>query len=228
MKKVKNLSNLGFSYFILSSIYVVIKYLKTVYILMLKSLHKKKHNLLIFTAARSDFGILKQTIIKSFNDKRFNTTLIINSAHKSKIFGETISEIDKKFKKKSVLLKFNYRKSMEEDILIYFKNIIEKTNKILKLKKFDFALILGDSYEMLGFSFCCLNYKIPIVHLCGGSETLGSLDDIYRFSISKMARVHLVETMKHKKKLNSIGIKKNIHIVGAPALENIKLIKKSF
>ena len=191
---------------------------------MLKSMLKKRHNLLIFTAARSDFGILRNTIERSLNDKRFDTKLIINPAHKSKIFGETINEISKKIKKKSILLNFNYKSSKKENILDYFSKIIKETNIILKKNNSDSALILGDRYEMLAFAFCCLNHKIPIVHLCGGSETLGSLDNIYRYSISKMSKIHLVETSNHKSKLKKLGINQNIHIVGAPGLEN--LIKK--
>ena len=80
---------------------------------------------------------------------------------------------------------------------------------------------MGDRYETMLFSFCCLFYKIPIIHLSGGSITEGSIDDIFRFSISKMAKIHLIETDFHKKNLLKIGLKKNLYVVGSPALENI-------
>ena len=52
-------------------------------------------------------------------------------------------------------------------------------------------------------------------------DTLGAHDDKYRYSISKMSFYHFVETPEHKKRLNENGIKKNIKIMGAPALENL-------
>ena len=93
-------------------------------------------------------------------------------------------------------------------------------------KKIDASIILGDRYEMLAISIASLNYNIPIMHFCGGSETLGSLDNIYRYSISKMATVHFLETNYHKNNLKKIGIKKNLFVVGAPALENLNKRKK--
>ena len=35
-----------------------------------------------------------------------------------------------------------------------------------------------------------------------------------------MSKFHFVETKYHKRKLNRMGINKNVFIVGAPALEN--------
>ena len=50
----------------------------------------------------------------------------------------------------------------------------------------------------------------------GGSETYGSIDNEYRNSISQMSKFHFVETKYHKRKLNRMGINKNVFIVGAP------------
>ena len=36
---------------------------------------------------------------------------------------------------------------------------------------------------MMGIAISCLNLNIPIIHLCGGSVTKGSLDNIYRYCI---------------------------------------------
>ena len=54
----------------------------------------QKHNLAIFTVGRSDFGILQNIIKRCELDKRFNLYLVIGSAHKSKIFGNTQKEIN--------------------------------------------------------------------------------------------------------------------------------------
>ena len=176
--------------------------------------------LAIFSSARSDFGILNNLILRLKKDKRFNPYLIIGGAHTSKIFGNTIDEI-KKLNIKKIFLRLKYSNSKEYNILKSAELTLKKSNNILRKTKFDGAVILGDRYETMLFSFCCLFYKIPIIHLSGGSNTEGSIDDIFRFSISKMARIHLIETDFHKKNLLKIGLRKNLYIVGAPALENI-------
>jgi len=100
--------------------------------------------------------------------------------------------------------------------------MVDETCKFFDINKVDAALILGDRYEMMAIALTCINYNIPIMHFCGGSETLGSIDDIYRYSISKMAFAHFLETSDHKINLKKLNIKKNLFIVGAPALENLK------
>ena len=181
-----------------------------------------KNKIAVFTVARSDFGIMKNIIHRIDNDDRFKLTCVIGAAHDSKIFGQTINEIKEMKIKKIKKLKFNYINSGSRNIMNYFQMMIDETCKFFDKNKFDAALILGDRYEMMAIALTCINYNIPIMHFCGGSETLGSIDDIYRYSISKMAFAHFLETSHHKKNLNKLNLKKNIFIVGAPALENLK------
>ncbi len=183
--------------------------------------------ILVFTAGRSDFGILKNLISKINSNKFFNLTLIIGPAHNSKVFGFTNQEIETLKIKKKIFLKSMKNNSSKNDILNSISKITKDIAYNFKKKIFDAAIILGDRYEALNFAFCCFNYGIPIVHIGGGSITLGSLDDVYRKCISQMANLHFVETIEHKKNLNNIGVKKNIFITGAPALENISSKKFS-
>lgn len=195
----------------------------TIHIFNLKTMKKK--NIAVFTAGRSDFGILKNLATKIEKSKFFNLFIIVGPAHQSKVFGNTKNEILKnKFNKIYYIKNYSYNlKDQNTSLLI--SNIIHKTSILFKRKKIDAAIILGDRYEMFAFAVTCMNFKIPIIHLGGGSITLGSQDDIYRNSISLMSSLHLVETKHHKKNLNLNGIKKNINIIGAPALENLKKIQ---
>jgi GDP/UDP-N,N'-diacetylbacillosamine 2-epimerase (hydrolysing) len=181
-----------------------------------------KKKIAVFTVARSDFGIMKNIIHRIDNDDRFELTCVIGAAHDSKVFGQTINEIKEMKIKRIKKFKFNYVNSDSKNIMNYFQMMIDKTCKFFDINKIDAALILGDRYEMMAIALTCINYNIPIMHFCGGSETLGSIDDIYRYSISKMAFAHFLETNHHKKNLNKLNIKKNLYIVGAPALENLK------
>ena len=188
-----------------------------------------KKNILVFTAARSDFGIMKNTIINLEKFKRFNFFLIVGSAHYSGLFGNTVSEIDKIKIKNKIKLNFKYsRNSSLKEITTNFTNTMINVQKIFEKKKIDCCLIMGDRYEMMALAIVCLNNNVPIAHICGGSETFGSIDNEYRNSISQMAKYHFVETKFHKKRLQKMGIDKNIFIVGAPALENLNKYTKDF
>ena len=184
-------------------------------------------NLAVFTAARSDFGIIRNLITSIEKDQRFNLTLLINSAHLENKFGNTDKEIKEISVKNKVYLKFKYRNSEPEDILNYYAKITQEISNFIKKSRPAAFIIMGDRYEMLAAAFTCLQYQVPIIHLCGGSITLGSLDNIYRDNISKMSDLHLVETIWHKNRLKKIGIQKNVFVVGAPALENLHVFKKT-
>ena len=183
--------------------------------------------ILVFTAGRSDSGILKNLINKINLHKSFNLTLIIGPAHNSKVFGFTKKEIENLQIKKKVHFKYKKNNSSTNDILNTMSQFTKDIANTFNHEKYDAAIILGDRYEPLNFAFCCFSYRIPIIHIGGGSITLGSLDDVYRKCISQMASLHFVETINHKKNLMNIGIKKNIFIVGAPALESISNKKNS-
>ena len=177
--------------------------------------------ILVFTAGRSDFGILKKLIKKINLSKQFNLTLVIGPAHNTNIFGSTNQEIKEIKIKNKINLNFKKNNSNKFDILNSMSQIIKEISIKLK-KKYTAAIVLGDRYESLNFAQCCFNLRIPIIHIGGGSISLGSLDDIYRKCISQMAKLHFVETVHNKKKnLENIGIKKNIFITGALALDNI-------
>ena len=66
--------------------------------------------ILVFTAGRSDFGILKNLISKIKSHKSFNLTLIIGPAHNSKIFGFTKQEIENLKIEKKIFLKYKKNK----------------------------------------------------------------------------------------------------------------------
>lgn len=185
-----------------------------------KIIHIKK-KIVIFSVGRSDLSILNNLITKIDKHPKLNLDLVICGAHYSYKFGMFKNEF--KLNKNNIhYFKIKYQASENQDILNYFTKHLYFSNKLFNKKKYDAAIIMGDRYEMLAVAIACLNYQIPIMHFCGGSITSGSLDNIYRYCISKIAKAHFVETQNHKKNLNNFGILKNIFIVGAPALENFK------
>lgn len=176
----------------------------------------KKINICTFTVARSDFGLLENILIRLNKDKKFSLDVFAGSTHYSKLFGNTSYLIEKK---KLKLINFQ-KNNLSNDVILNIESNLKYSNKVLKKKDYKACIILGDRYEMMAIALSSLNLNIPIIHLCGGSTTRGSLDNIYRYCISRMAYAHFVETKKHKINLIKNQIKKNIYIIGAPGLEN--------
>ena len=106
----------------------------------------------------------------------------------------SIEEIDKIKLNKKLRLNFSYSSNSNiKDILNNFSKTMLMAQDFFENKKIDCAIIMGDRYEMLAVALVCLNNNIPIAHVCGGSETYGSIDNEYRNSISQMSKFHFVE-----------------------------------
>ncbi len=189
-------------------------------------MEKYKIKIFYISVGRSDYGIIRNGIIQLQKNPKVLCYPVIIGAHHHKKFGNTKSEIIKDKLKNSIFLKLKYLNNKKNNTNFYIEQILNKLNKITNKYKPNICIITGDRYEMLGASLVCLNRNIPIIHFCGGSITVGSLDDSYRNIISNISELHFVETEKHKKQLLKKGVnKKKIYISGAPALENIKKIK---
>ena len=94
----------------------------------------------------------------------------------------------------------------------------------------ELVILLGDRYEIFSAAISAYFMRIPIAHFHGGEVTEGAIDESIRHSISKMASLHLVSSLLHKKRLIQLGENKmNIHNVGAlgiDVIKNTKLISK--
>ena len=98
-----------------------------------KKLQNKK-KIVVFSLARSDFGILKGLIFEL--KKKLNLSLVVSGAHHSKIFGKTISEINnEKLKFKKIYV--DYEKSDTGKI---FNKIIVNMYNFLRKEKFDYII----------------------------------------------------------------------------------------
>ena len=77
---------------------------------------------------------------------------------------------------------------LEEDMNSKYTRIVNMYN-FLRKEKFDYAIILGDRYEALATALACFFSSIKIIHIGGGSITIGSLDQIYRNCISQLSKI---------------------------------------
>jgi UDP-hydrolysing UDP-N-acetyl-D-glucosamine 2-epimerase len=84
----------------------------------------------------------------------------------------------------------------------------------------DLVVLLGDRFEIMAAAVAAHLQRTPIVHLSGGDETLGSLDDAMRHAISRLAALHLPTSDESARRLRALGIPRDrITVVGSTALD---------
>ncbi|MDB2324452.1 UDP-N-acetylglucosamine 2-epimerase [Alphaproteobacteria bacterium] len=89
----------------------------------------------------------------------------------------------------------------------------------------DAIFVLGDRMDMLPAVVASLPFNIRVIHLHGGEVSLGAVDDRIRHAVSMMSSLHFVAHDNAKTFLENLKIdQQNIHVVGAPGLDNIMTV----
>ncbi|HEX9448440.1 MAG TPA: UDP-N-acetylglucosamine 2-epimerase, partial [Dongiaceae bacterium] len=87
----------------------------------------------------------------------------------------------------------------------------------------DLLLALGDRFEILAAAQAAFIKHIPIAHLYGGDVTEGSLDDVFRHTITKMSGLHFVSNAQSGKRVRQLGEDPSrIHEIGSTGVDNLK------
>lgn len=84
----------------------------------------------------------------------------------------------------------------------------------------DALLVLGDRTETLAAAMAATCLCLPIVHLHGGEETTGAIDNACRHAISKLAHLHCVAHPRYAERLLAMGEEPwRVVCTGAPGLD---------
>ena len=176
----------------------------------------------VITATRAEYGLLYPVIEKIQNDPELELDLIVSGTHLSKSHGYTKNEI----------LEDNVPIATEIEILLASDTpssvskamalAISGLSDYLKNHRPDFAIILGDRYEMLAFAIALYNENIPIAHLNGGEITEGALDDNYRHCLTKLSYLHFANCEPHRERIIQMGEEPDrVYNVGDTSVDNI-------
>ncbi len=90
----------------------------------------------------------------------------------------------------------------------------------------DVVVVLGDRFEILSATVAAHLLRVPVIHLSGGDETLGSLDDAMRHAISRLSSLHLPSNDESARRLRALGVPEHrIQVVGSTALDDLVAFK---
>ena len=139
--------------------------------------------------------------------------------HNLKKYGFTFEEL-KKDKIQNYYRYENQRLNDSMDIIL--SKTIKGFNKFIKKEKPDLVVVHGDRVEPLGCAIVCSLNNILLAHIEGG-EVSGTVDEMLRHSISKLAHLHFVSNTKARKRLIQMGEnKENIFTIGSPDIDIMK------
>ncbi len=180
----------------------------------------------VVTTGRADYGIFRPLLHALTQSAGVELQLVVAGAHLAPKFGSSLSEI----------LKDGYRPAAKVHMTLASDDcgsmarsmglgIIGFTEAFERLSP-DIVIVLGDRYETHAAAVTATLLQTPIVHIAGGTVSQGSVDDVLRNSITKLANVHFTETKACARRLQSMGEASwRIHVTGALGLDNIASLR---
>jgi GDP/UDP-N,N'-diacetylbacillosamine 2-epimerase (hydrolysing) len=178
----------------------------------------------ILTSSRADFGIYLPLLKKMQRDNFFKIEIIAFGTHLSPFHGYTIDQIkengfDVSFQVESLLI----GDSTEAISTAMALTSIKFSSFWASYKdRFDLIFCLGDRYEMFAAVTAAIPYGLKFAHFHGGEKTLGAIDNIFRDSISLIAKKHFVSTQEYALRIERlIDSKEEIYNIGSLSLDNL-------
>lgn len=180
-----------------------------------------KKNIFVITGARSDYGLLRETIKKLSQEKNVNLKLIVTGSHLSKELGNTYKEIERDGFCNFEKLKIKLGNESKESMSFAIANTIEVFTNFFKKNIPDMLVVLGDRYEIFGAVIAASTLGIKIAHISGGDITEGAIDDCFRNSITQFSVLHFPGCEDSRKRIIAMGKNPNaVFNVGEPGIEN--------
>ncbi len=183
-------------------------------------LEKKK--IIVFTGARSEYGLLKPLIQLLLKQDQFETELAVAGGHLSKSQGYTVNEIDADHF--PIAIKIDHMVETEDDSAVSISNgqLQVQFAQFLSNYKPDLVVVLGDRSELIPVVSSCLFQSIPVAHISGGEVTEGATDNQVRHAVSKMSHIHFPATETYRANLLKMGEEAwRICVSGEPGLDEI-------
>jgi len=178
----------------------------------------ERRRIAIVTTGRQDWGILRSTALAMRDDARFTLGVWAGGMHLSKAFGRTVDLVRAEVPVTAELEILGDAPSPPEESARAVTNVSAAIAKETP----DAIVLLGDRYETLAAGFAATMAGVPIVHLHGGEESEGAIDNAFRHALTKLSHLHLVSHEQHASRVRQMGEPpETVVVVGAAGLDNL-------
>ena len=171
----------------------------------------------VLTTGRQDWGILRSTCQLLIREPGFDLRLLAGGMHNSVAFGATGGFIQED----GIPIAEHLDWVGDQDAASQAATAVASVAAALSRQKPDCLVLVGDRFETAAAALAATLQLVPIVHLHGGEETEGAIDNVLRNAITKMSHLHLVSHESHAARVIAMGEDPtSVHVVGAPGLDN--------
>jgi len=180
------------------------------------------NHLAVLTTGRQDWGILRSTVMRLRQDQEFRLTIIAGGMACDERFGNLAVKLETEALAPLVRVPWEIRLENGANKSREAAAALAEIAEALRQLRPEAFILVGDRSETLAAAMAAVMNAVPVIHLHGGEETEGALDNYYRHAISKLSRVHFVSHSQHRERLLRMGENPNlVFTVGAPGIDNL-------
>jgi UDP-hydrolysing UDP-N-acetyl-D-glucosamine 2-epimerase len=170
----------------------------------------------ILTTGRQDYWILRSVIMHLQQKSSVPCELWVGGMHLVHDFGHTVEAIRRDGLTVACEIAFNTARDPVSDA----GDAVKAVGAAIASRRPSAILLCGDRSETLAAAVAATLSVLPIVHLHGGEETEGAIDNACRHAITKLSHLHLVSHPLHAQRVVQMGEPaETVHVVGAPGLD---------
>ena len=184
-----------------------------------------KKKIALFSTSRAEFGLVNN-LYSELKKKKIKVFLFVGGAHLSETYGNTIREIKNSKIKINDLFYYSPKKNNPISISKSIGISTIELAKIFKKHNFDNVIAFGDRFDLIPIITNSLIFNKKIIHISGGEETIGAIDNKIRNMVSKSADIHFTSCDEYSNNLVKLGEKKNAIFNAGTLSFNNKLILK--
>src|SRR3989442_9107024 len=172
----------------------------------------------VLTTGRQDYGILRSTLLLLQRDGRFRLRLWVGGMHLKERFGLTVKDVEADGFAIERRLDFVSEPPAPSGDAA---RALETVSRALQADRPDAILLVADRAETLAAGFAAAFCRVPVIHLHGGEESEGAIDNAFRHALTKLSHLHLVSHEEHARRVLQMGEDpQSVVVVGPPGLDN--------
>ncbi len=181
----------------------------------------RKRKVAVFTGNRAEYGLQYPILRAVAADGRLEPYLLAGGSHLDEEFGKTRQEIESD----GFQIYREVKIEMPEDTLYATAQAIGTgilgVSRILDELRPDWLVVYADRFESFAALISGTQMGIPSAHIEGGDYTEGgTLDDMVRHAMTKLAHVHFVTNAEAAERVRRMGEEEwRIFTAGYPALD---------
>lgn len=177
-----------------------------------------QRHIVFLTGTRADFGKLKPLMKRVDAMPGFSSTIFATGMHMLARYGLTINEIYKAGFT-NVFPYYNQDSSAETSMEGALANTIHGLSHLVRERRPDLLVVHGDRVETLAGAIVGALNNTLVAHVEGG-ELSGTIDELIRHSVSKLAHAHFVANAEAAGRLAQMGERaESVWVIGSPDID---------